>query len=327
MLKITRRRLGAALAAAGVVWSAAGHAQRYPEKPITIVVAYPPGSDTDVMARLYAEKLAPRAGQPVLVVNRAGASGMLGSSHVAHAAPDGHTLLFAPSLFATAPLVLKQAGAAGYDPVADFKPVIQMTTSSLLLVAHPGSGFRKLGDIVDASRRGQRISYGTSGSGSPMHIVGEWLNRSAGTALQHIPYKGVAPSVTDVVAGHIPIALVTIGPVRQYLKAGKLTAIAVADPDRTPFLPEVPSIAESGYPDVRLRAWNAFFAPAGTPAPVVAWLNDKLGQVLALPAVVEALAALSAVPAGGSPGKLGAQVAADYRQLGRLIDELKIQAD
>ncbi|ODU62754.1 MAG: hypothetical protein ABT00_23725 [Bordetella sp. SCN 68-11] len=298
MLKITRRRLGAALAAAGVVWSAAGHAQRYPEKPITIVVAYPPGSDTDVMARLYAEKLAPRAGQPVLVVNRAGASGMLGSSHVAHAAPDGHTLLFAPSTFATAPLVLKQAGAAGYDPVADFKPVIQMTTSSLLLVAHPGSGFRKLGDIVDASRRGQRISYGTSGSGSPMHIVGEWLNRSAGTALQHIPYKGVAPSVTDVVAGHIPIALVTIGPVRQY-----------------------------AYPDVRLRAWNAFFAPAGTPAPGVAWLNDKLGQVLALPDVVEALAALSAVPAGGSPGKLGAQVAADYRQLGRLIDELKIQAD
>lgn len=327
MLKITRRRLGAALAVAGGVWSAAGYAQHYPEKPITIVVAYPPGSDTDVMARLYAEKLAPRAGQPVLVVNRAGASGMLGSSHVAHAAPDGYTLLFAPSTFATAPLVLKQAGAAGYDPVADFKPVIQMTTSSLLLVAHPGSGFRKLGDIVDASRRGQRISYGTSGSGSPMHIVGEWLNRSAGTALQHIPYKGVAPSVTDVVAGHIPIALVTIGPVRQYLQAGKLTAIAVADPTRTPFLPEVPAIAESGYPDVRLRAWNAFFAPAGTPAPVVAWLNDKLGQVLALPDVVAALAALSAVPAGGSPGKLGAQVAADYRQLGRLIDELKIQAD
>ncbi len=327
MIKITRRQLRGSLVLIGLILSGASFAQHYPEKSITVVVAYPPGSDTDVMARLYAEKLSSRLGQAVLVSNRAGASGMVGSSYVANAIPDGYTLLFAPSTFATAPLVLKQAGSVSYNPITKFTPIIQMSTSSLLMVANPSTGFKNLGDVIRASQNGKPVSYGTSGSGSPMHIVGEWLNRSAGIKLQHVPYKGVAPSVTDVVAGHIPIALVTIGPVRQYLSAGKLTAIAVADPARTPFLPKVPNIAESGYPDVKLGAWNAFFAPAGTPERVVRKLNEKLSEVLALPDVIEGLATMSAVPAGGPPEKLAAQVAADYETLGQLIQDLGIQAD
>ncbi|MFJ1256382.1 Bug family tripartite tricarboxylate transporter substrate binding protein [Cupriavidus sp. CuC1] len=327
MIESTRRQLMAAMALTGLAWSVTGFTQRFPEKLITIVVAYPPGSDTDVMARLYGEKLASRLRQPVLVVNRAGASGMVGSSYVAHAAADGYTLLFAPSTFATAPLVLKRADSVGYNPVTDFASVIQTSTSSMLLVANPSAGFKNLADVLQASKQGKALTYGTSGSGSPMHILGEWLNRATGAKLQHVPYKGVVPSVTDVVAGHIPVAFVTVGVAREYLRAGKLAAIAVADPGRSPFLPDVPTIAESGYPEVRLRAWNASFAPAGTPAPVVRLLNEQLAEVLRLPDVIEKLAGLSAVPAGGLPESLGTQVASDYDQLGQRIRELRIQAD
>ncbi|MFA7679852.1 MAG: tripartite tricarboxylate transporter substrate binding protein [Pigmentiphaga sp.] len=329
MLIIKQRKLASMLILCGATLSlpATAAASAYPDKPISIVVAYPPGSDTDVMARLYAEKLAPKVGQSIMVVNRPGASGILGSSSVARAAPDGYTLLFAPSTFATAPLVMKQQGSTHYHPINDFQPVIQMTSSSLLVVANPDTKFSHLGDLIRAAKQGEKLSYGSPGAGSPMHIVGEWLSLTAGVKLQHIPYKGVAPTVTDVVAGHIPAALVTVGPVQQYLTAGRLKALAVTDPARTPILPDVPTIAESGYPDVQLRAWNAFFAPAGTPDAVVNLLNENLRQVLTAPDVIEKLTAMSALPAGGPPDALAAQLATDYQQLGALIKQLNIQAD
>lgn len=323
------RRQGLTIAALAFATAVCGpaFAQDYPARPITVVVAYPAGGDTDAMARLFAEKLTVRLRQPVVVDNRPGAGGTVGNNLVARAVPDGYTLLFTPNPFTIAPMVMRLPPAATYDPLRGFTPVVQTASQAVLLVTHPSTGFKSVADMVAAAKAGKTLSYASPGAGSPMHIGAEWLNRVAGVSIQHVPYRGVAPAVNDVAAGHVGLAYVTLGPVAQYIQAGKLRALAVTDPKRSPLLPDVPSLAELGYRDIAAGAWNGFFAPKGTPTPVVQTLNTHLNEILRMPEVAAKMATFGAVPVGGSPQVLADVNAADYERLGKVIRELGITAE
>ncbi len=302
-------------------------AQSYPAKPITMVVAFPPGGDTDAIARLFADKLSQRLNQPVVVDNKAGAAGTIGNSFVSRALPDGYTILFTPNQFTTAPMVLKLAPGASYDVVHGFEPIIKTAVQPLVLVANPNAGFKTLPEMISLAQSGKAISYATPGSGSPMHVVAEWLNRSANVKIMHIPYKGVGPSVNDVVAGHVPTAWVTLGAVSQYASAGRLIPLAIADPKRSPLAPNIPTLVELGYKDVVVVAWNGFFAPKGTPANVINLLNSNLNEILKMPDVIEKLATFGALPVGGAPEDLGRTNAAEFEVMGKLIRQFGITAE
>ncbi|MFT4242704.1 MAG: tripartite tricarboxylate transporter substrate binding protein [Acidovorax sp.] len=314
----------AACVAAGVAATAA--AQGWPVKPITIVVAYPAGGDTDALARVFAEKLQTRLGQPVLVDNKPGASGVIGSSYVAKAAPDGYTLLMAPSTFTMAQLVLKTAPSAAYDVRGGFTPIIQAGVQPLFIVAGPATKVRTLKEAMDESKRAE-LAYASPGSGSPMHVLGEMFNKAAGANFRHVPYRGVAPALTDVAGGHVPLTWVTYGPVEPYLADGKLRILGVAQAERTPLAPQVPTLAEQGYKGVEVTAWNGLYGPKGLPADVVSKLNTQLNEIIRLPDVAAKMKTLGVLPVGGPPAKLASTTIADLERFTRVVKELNIQAD
>jgi tripartite-type tricarboxylate transporter receptor subunit TctC len=317
----------ATVALACVLGTGTALAQSYPSKPITIIVSYPPGGDTDAIARLFAEKLSQRLNQPVVIDNRPGAGGTIGNGYVGRAAPDGYTLLFTPNPFTTAPMVMGLTAANSYDVLNGFEPIIKTATQPLLLVASANAGFKTVPDMVTAAKSGKPLSYGSPGAGSPMHFLGEWLNRSAGTKIAHVPYRGVGPEVNDVVAGHVPTAWVTIGAISQYMSQGKVVPLAIGDAQRSKLAPNVPTLAELGYHDVVVGSWNGFFAPKGTPAAIVALLNTQLNEILKQPEVVARLATFGAEPVGGAPELLGKTNANEYAVMSRLVKDLNISAN
>ncbi len=299
----------------------------YPSKPITVVVSYPPGGDSDALARLFAEKLTSRLRQPILIDNKPGAAGTIGNTFVSRAAPDGYTLLYTPSPFTTAPLVLNLSAAASYDVLHGFEPVAQMGVQPMVLVANPGIGAKTLPALIAAAKAGQRVSYASPGTGSTMHIAGEWLNKAAGVHFVHVPYRGVAPSVTDAVSGHVDLAWVSLGPVRQYLRTGKLVPFAIADAQRSNLAPDIPTLAEMGYKGVLINAWTGFMAPRRTPAGIVKILNEHLNAILKESDVIAQLTFLGTAPVGGPPSVLAAANARDYATMGKVIRELGIQGE
>jgi tripartite-type tricarboxylate transporter receptor subunit TctC len=302
-------------------------AQTYPAKPITIVVAYPAGGDTDAMARLFAEKLSTRLGQPVVIDNRPGASGVIGSSFVAKAPADGYTLLLAPSTFSIAQLVLKTGSGSGYDVLNGFTPIVQTGVQPLFLVAGSGVAAKSTKQLVESAKSDQSLSYASPGSGSPMHILGEMFNKAAGVNIRHVPYKGVAPAVNDVLGGHLPLTYITYGPVAPHVQNGKMSLLGVASSARTPLAPNVPTLQEQGYKGVEVTAWNGLFGPKGLPPEIVKTLNSHFNDILKMPDVAAKMAVLGALPAGGAPEALAKTNAADFERFGRVIKELGIQAD
>ncbi len=326
-MKLNRRQFIAVAMAATAFAAGAVQAQSYPTKPVSIVVSYPPGGDTDAIARLFAEKLALRLKLPVVVENKAGAGGVVGNTYVSHAAADGYTLLFTPNPFTTAPMVMKLSTAQSYDVLNGFEPIIKTAVQPLVLVTNGSFGFKTVPEMVAQAKAGKPISYGSPGAGSPMHVLAEMLNRAAGTSITHVPYRGVGPSVTDVVAGHVNTAWVTLGAVSQYIAAGRLVPMAIGDAKRSPLAPNVPTLAELGYKDVVLGAWNGFFAPKGTPAAVVQLLNGHINEILKSPEVIEKLASFGAFPAGGAPDVLGNTNAREYASMSKVIKELAITAN
>lgn len=331
-MKSARRKILATLAAATalVATTAAGTALAqgaYPNKPITIVVAYPAGGDVDVLARLFAEKLAPRLKQSVVVENRTGAAGTIGSAYVARANPDGYTLLLAPNTVAIAPLVLKAGTGASYDVQHDFTPVAQIGTQSLFVVVSKGTGITKVSDLVARAKAGKVETYATPGNGSPMHIMGELFNKSAGIKISQVPYRGLAPAIVDVIGGQVPVTYVTYGAVAQYVGNGSLVPLAVADLKRSPFAPNVPTLAELGYKDVEIGAWQALLGPKNMPADLVRTLNTHVNEILKMPDVVARMATIAVTPAGGEPATLSKLIAADTTRYTKIVKEFGIQAD
>ena len=331
-MKFTRREAAhaaAALAASSLALLAAGGAmaQVWPARPITIVVSYPAGGDTDAVARIYAEKLSLRVGQPVLVDNRPGASGMIGNAWVAKAAPDGYTLLFTPSTFPIAQHVLKAGPGVAHDVVKDFTPIVKTGNIPLLLVTAPSTGIKNVAQLVADARAGKALSYGTPGAGSPMHIAGELFNKDAGTQIAHAPYRGVAPVVNDALGGHVGVGWITPGAVAGHIASGKLVALAVAERQRTKLMPGVPTLIELGYKDVDVSAWMGLLGPKGMPAELVQALNRHFNEVLKMPDVQARMAALGIELVGGAPSVLAQQIADDDQRFGKLVKEFGIRAE
>ena len=316
-----------ALAACSLFTAGAANAQAYPSKQITVIVSFPPGGDTDALARVFAEKLALRVSQPVIVENKPGASGTIGNSFVAKAPADGYTLLFTPNTFSIAPLVLKAGAGAMYDPLNDFTPIILAGTQSLFLVANTSAGVSSVKDLVAAAKAGKVTSYGSPGSGSPMHVLGAMFNKSADIKLNQVPYRGSGPAVIDLVGGHIPFMYTTLGPVAQHIASGKLVNIGVADPQRSSLAPNVPTLQESGYKDADVGAWQGLMAPKGLPADVQRSLNAHFNEILKMPDVRAKMITLALVPAGGEPVELTKMNVEHNTRYGKAIKEHNIQAD
>jgi tripartite-type tricarboxylate transporter receptor subunit TctC len=302
-------------------------AQAYPSKPITIVVSYPPGGDTDVIARAYAEKLAAKLGQPVVIENRPGASGTIGNGHVARSAPDGYTLLFTPSTFPIARHVLRQGTGVINDPNTDFTPIIMTGTIPLLLVASNQSGIKDVRQLIAEAKSGKPLSYGSPGSGSPMHVLAEVMNREAGIKISHVPYRGVAPAIADVLGGHIATAWVTPGAVAQHLAANRLVPLALAERARTSQMPNTPTFNELGIKDMELSAWFGLLGPKGLPTNIVNTLNAALNEIIRMPDVQARQQTLSITPVGGDPARLARQVAEEDARFAKLVKEFGILAD
>ena len=296
----------------------------YPSKRITIVVPFSAGAGTDVVARVLAEKLSPRIGQPVVVENRVGAAGVLGTNFVAKAPADGHTLLFTPGSFSFAQLVVKSPG--GYDALNDFTPVIEVGKTPMFLVTGVDSGIKSFKDAVTAAKS-KRMNYGSAGTGSILHIVGELVNKETGVNFVHVPYKGVAPAINDVLGGHIPFAYGSLSTIKPHLPSGRLVALAVTSRERTPLAPDIPTLYELGYKGVDLNSWYGIFGPKGMPADAVKVLNDHLNVILKMPDVVEHIAVQGTSPVGGSPEVLAKTNRADVELVGKIINELNIKAD
>jgi tripartite-type tricarboxylate transporter receptor subunit TctC len=302
-------------------------AQAWPAKTVTMIVSYPPGGDSDALARVFAEKLAQRIGQQVVVENRPGASGTIGNAMVAKAAPDGYTLLWTPSTIATATLVLKAGTGASYDVLNDFTPVIHAGNQSLFVVVNTATAITNLKDMVGAVKAGKLPTYASPGSGSPMHILGEMFNKSAGIKMQQVPYRGSGPAITDLVGGHVNMMYTTLGPVAPHISTGKLRNLAVADSKRSPLAPDVPTLAELGFRDAEIGAWQGVFAPKGLPADIVRTLNGHFNEILKMPDVQGRMTQLALVPSGGEPGVLARALSNDYDRYGKVIKEFGIQAD
>ena len=315
------------MAGIGLLGSSAApaFAQTWPAKPITIVVAYPAGGDTDAVARLLGEKLSTRLGQAVIVDNKPGASGIIGTSHVNKSAPDGYTLLMAPSTVTMAQLVLKTGPATAYDMRA-LTPIFQVGAQPLFLASGPSGKFANTGDAVKAGNAAA-LSYASPGNGSPMHVLGEMFNRAAGAQFNHVPYKGVAPALNDVVGGHVPLTWITYGPVEPYLKDGRIKLLAVAQNERSPLAPGIPTLAEQGVKGVEVVAWNGLFGPKGLPADVVRKLNTELNAIIKDPDVAQRLRVLGMLPVGGSPDVLSKVALADLDRFTRVVGELGIKAE
>ena len=327
-MQISRRTWMAACAALSLGAMVSAHAQTWqPDRAITMVVSYPPGGDTDAMARMYAEKLTQRLKQTVVVDNRAGAGGTVGNTAVARAKADGYTLLFTPNPMTTAPMLLKLAPAASYDPLTSFDPIILTGLQSVLLVAHPDAGFKSIKELVSAAKSGKQLNYASPGAGSPMHIAAELLNKAAGIEVQHVPFRGIGPMIPEMLTGRVQMGYTTYGPVSQHIAAGKLVAVALTDPERSPLIPGVPTVAEQGYPTVKEGAWHGIMAPKGTPANVIQTLNAHMNDILRMPDVVEKMASFGARPVGGKPEALSKINADDYARLTKTITDLKITAE
>jgi tripartite-type tricarboxylate transporter receptor subunit TctC len=289
-----------ALAVAGAIALAppAGAQGAYPNRPVTMVVPYPAGGSADILARTIGQKLGERLGQPVVIDNRAGAGTAIGAKHVAAAPADGYTLLMGTvSSQAINPAMNK----VGYDPVKDFTPVAPLASIPFVLVAHPSFAGKSVADVIaQAKAKNGELSYASAGLGTSNHLAGELLASAAGIKLLHVPYKGSAPALNDVVAGHLPLMFDLQATALPYVQSGKLKALAVTGRTRSSLLPDVPTVIESGLPGYEVSAWFGVFAPAGLPRPVLDRLNAEISAVLQAPEMQKRLQELGAEPEQGS---------------------------
>ncbi|HWM42178.1 MAG TPA: tripartite tricarboxylate transporter substrate binding protein [Burkholderiales bacterium] len=304
--------------------SAAALAQDYPAKPVRILVPFAPGGVADNSARVVAEPLSIRLGQQVIVENRPGASGNIGTQQAAQAAADGYTLLLGfdgtmvinPHVFAKIP----------FDTLGDFAPVTKLGDATLILVAHPSAGVRNLNELIEKSKS-KPFAYGTSGTGGTPHLAGELLKQRTGARLEHVPYKGGGPAVIDVLGGQIPLVFTAIASAQQYVRTGRLAAIGVPSAKRSAALPDVPTFQESGLAGFDVNSWVGIFAPAKTPPAVIARLHKELSAVLQAPFVRERYATLGIEPVGNTPEEFAAQVRADLARWEKVVKEANVKLE
>ncbi len=306
--------------------SAAASAQVYPSRPVRMIVAFPPGGGTDIVARMVAPKLGEALGQSVLVENRGGASGNIGTELAAHAVPDGYTILMgnvAPNAI-NASLFRDLA----FDPVADFAPVSLVASTPNILVVHPATAARTVKELVAlAKAKPGTLNFASAGTGSSSHLAGELFRILAGADIVHVPYKGAGPAMVDVLSGQVQLYFATLPAAMPHVKSGRLAPVAVTSARRSPALPELPTVAEAGVPGYEAATWYGVLAPARTPQAVIARLHDAIAKILSVAEMHERLAAQGFEPVGDSPVEFGAYIASEMAKWGKVIRDAGIRPE
>ena len=305
--------------------ASAATAQEWPNKPIRWVVPFPPGGSLDIVSRTLQNRVAESLGQPVVIENRGGAGGALGTAEVARSAPDGYTFLFALSSHTINPLLYKLS----YDVERDFAAVSLIVSIPQLLAVNPATPFKSINDLVAAAKaQPGRLSFASAGNGTPSHIAGELLKLKTGIDLVHVPYKGGGPAVTDTLAGHVPMIIVTAAAVIEHARAGRLRGLAVTTLKRSPGAPEIPTVAEAlGLADYEVDSWIAMFAPAKTPRSVIMRMQKEIARVVQVPDVRARLIEQTADPVASSPEELERVVKTELAKWGEVIRAAKIKAE
>ena len=314
------------LAAAAATMTMAAQAQDFPARPMKIVVPFAPGGSTDVMARLVAEGLTSRLHQQVVVENKAGAGGNLGADLVAKAAPDGHALVMGSiGTHATNSLIYPQMP---YDTLKDFEPVTQVAAVTLVLVTHPSLGVGSVRELVALlEKQPDRYNYASGGIGASQHLAGELFKYMTKTRMLHVPYKGSAGALNDLLAGRVPIMFADLPLVLAHVQSGSLKALAVGDARRSPALPDVPTVAEAGIPGYTAAAWYGLFAPARTAAPVIAKLQAEVAAILQQPDVRKRMTDLGATPIGSKPSEFREFQRSEMKRWKEVVDSAAIRME
>jgi tripartite-type tricarboxylate transporter receptor subunit TctC len=308
---------GAALATWALACFPQAGAQNFPARPVRMLVGFTPGGGTDIIARLVAQKLGERWGQPVLVENRAGAGGNIATEQVAKAAPDGYTLLMAFSSHASNPALY---GKLPFDINKDFSPITLVGSAPLVVVVNPKFPAKTLAELIEYARsHPEAVKYGSSGVGTPVHLAGELMAQLTGTKMVHVPYKGISLAMTAILAGEIDVTYVAVLSGLQHFKAGTLRPLAVASRSRFPALPEVPTAAEAGLKGYEVDFWYALIGPAGMPAPLVSRIQRDVAAVLTTPEMKESLLAQGCIASGGTPEELSALIRNEYALWSKVV--------
>jgi tripartite-type tricarboxylate transporter receptor subunit TctC len=324
-----RRTLALAVLGAGVLALAPFAAQAqaaFPSKALTMVVPFSAGGTTDILARVVGQFMSKDLGQPVIIDNRAGAGGNIGAQMVARAAPDGYTILM--GTVGTHAINQSLYKKMAFDPIKDFSPISRVALVPNLLVANPSQPFKTVKEMIAYAKANPgKLTFASSGSGSSIHLSGEMFQQMAGVEMQHIPYKGSAPAITDLLGGQTAVMFDNMPSAIGHVRAGKLRAIAVTTPNRSPALPNVPTIAESGVPGYSATSWFGILAPAGTPAPVIARLNASILKALADPEVKKKLAEQGAEPHGEKPEQFAEFIRSETAKWGQTVKVSGATAD
>jgi len=305
------------------------HAQSqtsYPNRPVTVVVPFPPGGGTDVGARIVAQKLSLKWGQPVIVENRGGAAGRVGAELVAKAKPDGYTLLVGNvGTQSVNPALYKKMA---YDPDKAFAPIGMIAELPLVMLVTPSLPWTSVKDVVDAGKKEPgKITFASSGAGGAPHLAGEIFQQASGTKMLHVAYKGGGPAALDLMAGHVNIYFGTVLESVGHVRSGKLKGLGVTSASRSPALPELPTIAESGYAGFDTGSWIGILAPAGTPNAIIEKISTDLREVLALPDTQKTLITQGATPWPMTPEQFSARMKSDRQRYGRIIEENNLSAE
>ncbi len=301
-------------------------AEDYPTRPIILLVPFPPGGGNDALARVVGEKMSHSLGQSVIIDNRVGGAGTIGTRFVAKSPPNGYTILLGftgslainPTLFAN----------AGIDPLKDFEPIGRITALPLVLVVNSTSKFKTLGELIEYAKKNPgKLNYASSGNGTTIHLASEMLVSRAGIQLTHIPYRGTALAATDLLGGHVDMFISTVGVASGSIKTGKLRALAVVNPTRLEIFPEVPTMTELGFPGYSAMSLYGLVAPAGTPRPIIDRLNKALNDALALDDVRSNLAQDAGLPLPSTPEEYGQELKADAESWGAMVKKLDLKVE
>jgi tripartite-type tricarboxylate transporter receptor subunit TctC len=322
-----RRKLIVALGASALAAPLdlfAQQASAYPSKPIRLIVPFAAGGMNDFLARLVGAKLTESLGQQVLVENRAGASGMIGAEAVAKAPADGYTLMMASGTETA--IVQHLYAKIPYSPERDFAPVSLIAIAPLVFVAHPGLPANTIPELIAlAKSKPGTLAFASVGDGSPQHLTGEMLMSAADIRLAHVPYKGAGQSLPDILGGQIPLGVYGLLTIFNHAKAGKLKVLAVTTPKRSSAAPEIPTLAESGFPGFDASIWAGILAPAGTPKDIVDKLSTEIGRIIRLPEIAARIASQGAEPVGNSPAQFNTFIAAESAKYARIIKQSNVK--
>ncbi|HUL93717.1 MAG TPA: tripartite tricarboxylate transporter substrate binding protein [Burkholderiales bacterium] len=297
----------------------------WPSRAIQIVVPYTPGTGADILARILGPMLAERWKVAVVIENRAGASGNIGTDFVAKSGPDGYTLLCTATSFGTNPAINRKLP---FDPVKSFDPVVQLASSSVSVIVNPGLPAKSMGEFLELARsQPGKLNYSSPGSGGPQHLAMELLKQQAHIDLVHVPYKGSGGALADLVGGHVQAMIVSLQTAAPYVQSGKLRMLAVMSSERSEAFPDIPTLKELGLPDLEVDTWYGVFAPAGTSKAAVVRLNAELNALLKQPEIRAVLAKQGMLPVGGSPERFGELVRNELARWSRVVAAAGIKAD